>query len=231
MSATAPQIAAIHTLAKKAGMDDDVRRDFMEREAGVRSSKALSAGGAARVIDKLKALSLEAGVAGAVAGLTSPAAKKMRALWIAAYDLGLVRDRSDRAMLSFLERQCGVSHTRFLREPGQATSAIEALKSWLKRDGKVAWPARESWKKDGKADGDEIAASKRAVIDAQWMMLVTAGAAPVAAIASPLAELDNFAVKIAGRRWGDFDLNHYDTVQKALGRKLRAALAKTGAAA
>lgn len=218
MSATAPQIAAIHTLAKKAGMDDDTRRDFLQREAGVRSSKLLTVASAATVIDKLKAQTGGASAKGAVAGLDSPAARKLRALWIAGYDLGLVRDRSDRAMLAFLERQSGVSHTHFLSEPGQATAAIEALKSWLKRDGEVEWPVRESWKRDGKADFDEIAASKRAVIEAQWRILVSA---------PTVAGLNDFAFKVVGQPgWQFFELSHFDQVQKALGQKLRAAIAK-----
>jgi phage gp16-like protein len=218
MTATTSQIAAIHVLAKKAGMDEDMRRDFLQREAGVRSSKLLTVASAGAVIEKLKAQTDGARANGAVAGLESPAARKLRALWIAGYDLGLVRDRSDRAMLSFLERQSGVSHTRFLKEPGQATAAIEALKSWLKRDGKVEWPAREAWKRDGKADVDEIAASKRAVIEAQWHILVSA---------PTLAGLNEYAFKLTGQPgWQFFALSDFDQVQKALGRKLRAAIAK-----
>ncbi len=83
MTATAPQIAAIHTLARKAGMGEDVRRDFMERVAGVRSCKSLSGSQAIAVIDNLKRLTDAGAAKGAVAGLTSPAAKKLRAIWIA----------------------------------------------------------------------------------------------------------------------------------------------------
>ena len=227
MTASPAQIGAIHALAAKAGMDEDTRRDFLARETGARSSKALSMRQAARVIDKLKSLTDGKPANGAVAGLDSPVAGKLRALWIAAYDLGLVRDRSDRAMLAFLERQCGVSHTRFLREPGQASSAIEALKSWLARDGKVKWSAREPWKKDGRADFDEIAASKRAVIDAQWLRLIEIGAVTPFRTEDPFNELERYAAKVTWKHgWRAFDLADYDRVQNALGRKLRATLAK-----
>lgn len=227
MSATSKQIGYIHSLASKAGMDEDTRRDFLQRETGARSSKELTTRQAADVIDKLKTLTDGAPANGAVAGLDSPAAKKLRALWIAAYDLGLLRQRSDRAMLAFLERQTGVSHTRFLNEPGQATAAIEALKSWLKRDGKVAWPVREPWKKDGKADFNEIAASKRAVINAQWMRLIEIGEVVPFRADQPLAELDRYAFKVDWKQgWEFFEHADYDHVQNALGRKLRAALMK-----
>ena len=214
MTATAKQIGYIHALAGKAGMDDDTRRDFLERETGARSTKQISERQAAAVTDKLRALTAGK-TAGAVAGLDSPVAGKLRALWIAAYDLGLVRERSDRAMLSFLERQAGVSHTRFLREPGQATAAIEALKDWLKRDGKVKWPG----------GGGGVIASKRAVVEAQWLKLVAIGTVTVLDAGKPLAGLDHYAAKVTWKHgWQFYEPADLDRVQNALGRKLRAAL-------
>ena len=222
--ASPAQIGAIHALAKKAGMDEDTRRDFLERETGARSSAALSRRQAIVVIDKLRALTDGGAVKarGAVAGLNTPVAKKMRALWIAAYDLGLVRDRSDRAMLSFLERQTKVSHTRFLSSPGEASSAIEALKIWLERDGKVEWPAREAWKKEREAGFAEVAASKFAIIEAQWRRLTSLSHH----LTSGDAWLASYAELIAAKAFKDFALADYDAVQKELGRVLRAALAR-----
>lgn len=230
MAATARQIGLIHVLAGKAGMDDDMRRDFLVREAGVRSTKQLDAAAAGRIIDKLKPLAGEA-VVGAVAGLDTPVGGKLRALWIAAYDLGLARNRTDRAMLAFLERQTGVSHVRFLRQPGDATAAIEALKSWLARDGKVEWPAREAWKKDREAGFDEVAASKRAILDAQWLRLVEFRAVDKPALEPAYVGLMHYAYRVARRNhWNEFGLADYDTVQRVLGRKLRAAQARKAAA-
>lgn len=227
VAATGRQIGLIHVLAGKAGMDEDMRRDFIAREAGVRSTKELDAAAAGRVIDKLRPLA-GAATSGAVAGLDTPVGGKLRALWIAGYDLGVVRDRSDRAMLAFLERQSGVSHTRFLSNPGEATAAIEALKSWLARDGKVAWPPREAWKKDGKADFDEIAESKRAVLAAQWSRLIEVGAIDKPSLEPTYIGLMHYAYRVASRgHWDQFELTDYDTVQRALGRKLRAALARS----
>ena len=216
--ASPAQIGAIHALAKKAGMDEDTRRDFLARETGERSSAVLSRRQAIGVIDKLRTLA-DGGVVkakGAVAGLDTPVAKKMRALWIAAYDLGLVRDRTDKAMLSFLERQTKVSHTRFLSSPGEASSAIEALKSWLARDGKVEWPARESWKKDGKADFEEIAAAKLAILNAQLKMLHDAKAV------KKTESLLDVSFPIVRRLPNDWELTDFDTVQREFGRRLRA---------
>ena len=60
-------------------------------------------------------------------------------MWIAGWNLGVVRDRDDAAMIGFIKRQAKVDHTRFLHHHADATSAIEGLKAWLARDGGVDW--------------------------------------------------------------------------------------------
>lgn len=204
--ATTSMIATIHTLKSRVGMDDDVYREFLQRETGKRSAKDISIRDAGRVIEKLKENAGQGGPRGAVAGLDSPIGGKLRALWIAGYDLGVVSDRTDRAMLSFLQRQTGVSHTRFLNDPRAATSAIEALKAWLAREAGVEWPVRS----------EDVVSSKRAVIEAQWRRLASSGAQP--------HDLDAFARKVVGViGWADFEPCHFDAIQNALGRKVRAA--------
>lgn len=215
--ATTSMIASIHVLKKQAGMDEDTYRDFLQREAGVRSAKDLSVTQAGRVIERLKeAAGQGSGVKGAVAGLDGPVGSKLRALWIAGYDLGIIRDRADRAMLKFLEKQTGVSHVNFLREPRAGTGAIEGLKSWLARQGKVEWPA----------DSADIVANKRAVLNAQWMRLIELGDVEPWVSHAPLSLLDQYAFKVVGMNgWNFFEPCHYDQVQNALGRRMRAVLA------
>ncbi|CAM5397210.1 hypothetical protein AFEL58S_01976 [Afipia felis] len=211
--ASSAQITAIRTLASRAGLDEDTYRDFLEREAGVRSTKALSFAAAGRVIDRLRVSSGQSSWAkGSVAGLDSPVAKKLQALWLTGYNLGLIHDRADKAMLSFLERQTGTSHTQFLSHPSEATAAIEALKSWLRRGG-VEWPLE---RRRGDADVIEI---KRAVIEAQWARLLDLGAR------QPIADLKVYASKATGRQaWDQFESHHYDEVQRSLGNRIRNAL-------
>jgi len=60
-------------------------------------------------------------------------------LWIAAWNLCLVDNRDGKALLAFVERQTGVAHVRFLHNHADATKAIEGLKAWIGREGKVAW--------------------------------------------------------------------------------------------
>lgn len=220
--ATTSMIAAIHTLRPHAGLaDDDTYRDFLQRETGVRSAKELSVAQAPRFIEKLRELA-GGGVAakGAVAGLDGPIGGKLRALWISGYNLGVIRDRSDKAMLSFLQKQTGVSHVRFLQEPGAGSGAVEGLKSWLGRTAKVEWPS----------ESEDVIGAKRAVLDAQWRRLIELGEVKaVGSAVDPMLDLQHYAGKIVRQnRWETFSSADYTEVQKALGNKLRGALARQG---
>ncbi len=151
------QIALIHMLAKQAGLDDDLRREVIASVCGKQSSRDLTAQEASDVIDRLKASSKAAEIDG-------PYGKKLRALWISGWHLGVVHNRSDAAMLAFVERQTGIERTRWLRAAKDARKAVEALKQWLAREGGVAWPA-----------GDDPKAVRRAVIAAQQLRLAACG--------------------------------------------------------
>lgn len=218
--ATTSMISTIHVLKAKAKLDDDTYRDFLARRAGgKRSAKELTTSEAGRVIEDLRSAAGEAEIRGAVAGLDSAIGGKLRALWIAGYNLGIVRDRTDRAMLAFLQRQTGVSHTRFLQDPRAGTSAIEGLKSWLERAGGVVWPDK----------ADDVIASKRAILDAQWKRLIAIGdVKAIGQAVDPMENLPFYAGKIVrqNRPWETMTSRDYDEVQKSLGNKLRGALAR-----
>lgn len=215
--ATTAMISTIHVLKSRAFEDDETYRGFLRTIAGVDSAKKLNVAAAGHVIERLRALTGEHGtVRGAVAGLDSPIGRKMRALWIAGYDLGLVTDRTDRAMLAFLQRQTGVSHTNFLSHPAAGSSAIEGLKSWLARDGGVEWPS----------DRDDVIASKRAVLDAQWRRLIAAGDVKTYGTAvQPMDHLLTYVCRVTRcNSWEGFAAHDYDEAQRALGRRVRAVL-------
>jgi Protein of unknown function (DUF1018) len=208
------QIAAIHVLKGKARLDDETYRALLEANGGVRSSKLLTMAAAARVIDRLKQ---SAGQGGAVAGLDSPIGGKLRALWIAGYNLGIVRDRTDRAMLSFLERQTRVSHPRFFTDPAQGTAAVEALKGWLARDAGVVWL---------KDDKGNPLAGRRSVAIAQWQRLVALKVVEENGFFDFAHRVTRTTYMASQRDAEPFTAQHYDTISAALGRKLRAALAQ-----
>lgn len=217
--ATTSMLSTIHVLKAKAKFDDETYRDFIaKRASGKRSAKELTTSEAGRVIEDLRSFIGEAEIRGAVAGLDSPIGGKLRALWIAGYDLGIVRDRTDRAMLSFLERQTEVSHVRFLKDARAGTAAIEGLKSWLERTAGVDWPT----------DRSDVFANKRAVLEAQWRRLIALGdVKPIGQAVDPMEDLQHYAGRVARlNRWEAMQPHHLDEVQNSLGRKLRGALAR-----
>ena len=230
--APSSMIATIHVLKAQAALDDENYRAFLERRTGKRSAKELSAVEASRIIEDLRAVAGQ-GPKGAVAGLDGPIGGKLRALWIAGYDLGIVRDRTDRAMLAYLERQTGVSHVRFLKDSRAGTAAIEGLKSWLERAAGVDWPTGHRDLEDLCTEEQRIIASKRAVLDAQWRRLIALGdVKPIGKAVDPMEDLQHYAGCIVRHnRWDTMEPHHYDQVQNSLGKKLRGALARQEQAA
>lgn len=141
------QIKAIHTLSRKAGLDEDARRDFMERETGQRSSKSMSVAQAAKVIDRLKAIAgdrVDAApkpLAKGALRLEGPFVAPARALWISGYHLGVVHDRTDKALSAFAARQTGLDSLNWVKSPRDGARLLEALKAWLAREADVIWSA------------------------------------------------------------------------------------------
>lgn len=126
-------IAAIHSLSKKLGLDDDTRRAKMVVLTGKPSTKDMTEDERQRVVVALKAEAGQIAKSGSRAKqLTGKYAKKLQALWIAGYNLGVVKDRRDSALLKFVKRQADVDHTQFLHDPTDGQAAVEGLKGWLK---------------------------------------------------------------------------------------------------
>ncbi|MFP4004898.1 MAG: regulatory protein GemA, partial [Alphaproteobacteria bacterium] len=124
-------LARIHALKRQAGLDDDTYRDVLERVSRVRSAKDLSAAGRRNVIREMDRL---AGGKRTRPGHVSPQVAKMRALWLALWNMGTVPDPDDRALLGFVKRVAHVEAFQFLR-PGDASKVIEGLRARLEREG------------------------------------------------------------------------------------------------
>lgn len=188
-------LARLHIAKQRVGLDDDGYRDFLEANTGRRSAKCLSVDELRFVTEKLSPP--RRGRIGADDGKRSSAyGKKLQALWLSGWNLGLIRDRSDAALISFICRQTGLSHPRFLIYAGDAARAIEALKFWLARDGGVRW---EDHPKNPAA----------CVCDAQMRRLASLDAS----FAEAALSLSDLAAIYGTRDWVE--------LQRALGRKLR----------
>ena len=134
-------LAMIHVGRKQLGLDDDAYRGLLEGVTGKRSAKDLTEQERHAVVARMRDLGFQPASKTHRRGLDGPYAAKLQALWIAGWNLGVVRDRRDKALVRFVERQTGLSHTRFLRFPEDAAKAIEGLKAWLAREGQVDWSA------------------------------------------------------------------------------------------
>ncbi|RKR03596.1 gp16 family protein [Maricaulis maris] len=141
-------IAAMHVAKKQLGLDEDSYRSVLQQVTGKTSAKDMSEGDRHRVLARFREMGFGTGSTARKGGLEGPYAKKLQALWIAGWNLGLVRDRKDSALVAFVRRQTGIDHVRFLHEPDDAAKAIEALKAWMAREAGVEWnPGRhaEAW--------------------------------------------------------------------------------------
>lgn len=156
--------AAIHIAKKQLGLDDDTYRDLLARVTGKRSAGDMSDAERRAVLDEMRRHGFKTNSNGARKPLEGRFAGKLQALWIAGWNLGVVDDRDDAALLMFVKRQTNIDHVRFLRHPEDADKAIEALKGWLARAAGVDWSQGNHLPQWLRAPGAKIAM-------AQWNRL------------------------------------------------------------
>lgn len=163
-------IAAIKIEQKKLGLDDDTYRAKLHILTGKTSTKDMTEAERQKVLVSLR---------GKVARpapvrqdgrdgkrkLSGKYLPKMRALWIACYNLGVIDDRRDSALEAFaMGRQLpNISDMRFVHKASDSTSVIEAMKGMLARAG-VVWADRLPCEPYEKSPGYKIAR-------AQWSIL------------------------------------------------------------
>lgn len=205
--------AAIHIGLKQLGIDADDKRDLYERMTGKRSLREMTPREHEAVVGELRRLG--AGKKGASKGarkpLQGPFAKKLQALWIAGWNLGVVVNRDDAAMLAFVRRQTGIEDTRFLRDAADARKAVEALKGWLAREAGVDW-----------SEGQHLPGWLRqpgaAIAMAQWSILSRAGAADAG-----FGAFQAFVTDHAFRPLGQMTPAEWRGVMNTLGARVRKA--------
>lgn len=160
-------LAAIHVARKQLGLDEDTYRALALRVTGKSSASAMSEGERGRLLEEMR----RQGFRPPKKSLEGPFAKKLQALWIAAWNLGVTRDNSDAALLAFVKRQTHIDHTRFLLDGEVAAKAVDALKAWMTREARVDWSVGLHIPDWLRAPGAQIAV-------AQWNVLVAAEVEP-----------------------------------------------------
>jgi hypothetical protein len=164
-------LAAIHAEAKVRGLDEDTRRDIIERVSGGRTRSAgdLDAAERAAVIDQIRGRPAPSPGQGRPKGrlAASPTAKKARALWLALADLGELDDASERALAGFCKRQAGIDSLAWI-SPEQGNRVIEALRA---RCGRAGFEPPQTG-----GTQDSIEGAKQALVRALWARLADVGA-------------------------------------------------------
>lgn len=130
-------IAAIHVAKRDLGLDEATYRTMLVHVVGKDSLRDMSPAEHERVIAHMRGKGAPRGRG----KLSGPYAGKLQALWISGWHLGVVRNKSDEALLAFIKGRTGIDHTRFLRNAADARKAVEALKSMLEREAGVDWLA------------------------------------------------------------------------------------------
>lgn len=128
-------IAAIHVAKRDLGLDEETYRTMLFTVVGKDSLRDMSPAEHNRVLTHMRGKGAPSGQ-GKLAG---PYAAKLQALWISGWHLGVVRNKSDQALLAFVQGRTGIDHTRFLRNAADARKAVEALKGMLEREAGVEW--------------------------------------------------------------------------------------------
>jgi hypothetical protein len=136
-------IAAIHVAKKSLGLDEDTYRAKLELITGKQSTKDMTEAERQKVLTVFRnegfAPAAPSRRADGRMKLAGPYAKKLQALWIAGWNLGIFENRDDAALEAFVRRQTGIEKERWLRYAEDANKVIEGLKAILARDGGVTW--------------------------------------------------------------------------------------------
>lgn len=170
-------LAKVHLAAKALGLQDEVRRDVLERATGHRSSADCTDEQLHAALEAFRRLgwsptnkhgnkqSPRTGMAPVrqPRPADNPVARKARALWLSLWNLGVVRDPSERALEAFGKRQLGVDRLAWA-DQAQGYRLVEALKAMAHRAG---------WAQDE----HDVHALKVELVRAQWWVLFKAGEA------------------------------------------------------
>lgn len=200
-------IAAIHVAKKKLGLDDDTYRAKLSNITGKTSTKDMTEAERQKVLTVFR----NDGFEPSQKGLQGKFAKKLQALWIAGFNLGVINDRSDAALLAFVKRQTNLDHMRFLHYADDARAAIEALKSWLKREAGVSYGNTNGydWLE---ADGAKIAWAQWKILYPDANLLVRKGFDQT--VEKCIGEKVVYLAELKAKQW--------QTVMNELGKHIRA---------
>ena len=129
-------IQLIHIAKGQLKLDEDTYRHMLvEIGGGKNSTKKMSKSELVAVFEHLKTLGFKTAPpksSGKLKQADDAQSRKIRSLWLTLYDLGAVRNSSEKALAKYVERQTGKSALQFLSTQN-ASQVIESLKQWQSR--------------------------------------------------------------------------------------------------
>lgn len=205
-------LAAIHAKRRQVHSlkEDDAWRDFVEKHTGVRSTRSLTPNQTKALLAALDHMGAGKTVARRKP-LTGPYAKKIQALWISCFNLGLIDKLDDKALNAFAVKQASVDHTNWIRDPEDAVAVIEALKAMLVRRG-VEWA-------NVKGDPDFMRLPGFKIAVAQWDMVRETAAYSVNTFQA-------YVRQTSGKLLDAMEYEDWIVVMNQLGKSVRSILAR-----
>ena len=205
-------LRTLHARAREVGMDDDLRRSIQLGVTGKESARDMTVTELRRVLDSFSRKRAPRGDELPRHAMT----KKLRALWISGWHLGVVRDRTDEALCAYVAQALGLDAARWAKD--RMPTAVEEVKRLLAREGGVDWsPIRIVWA-GGRIETRD--APRVRVLEAQWRRLQELGEIRIA------GALDHYVSRIAGvgvRPLDQLEDEQADEAIRVLGSRIRKA--------
>ncbi|OCG60229.1 gp16 family protein [Gilliamella sp. Nev3-1] len=127
-------IKLIHIAKTQLNLDDDIYRHLLLTITKKTSTKDMTVWELEKVITnlKLKGFKVKSSKKTGKITATEPVHKKIRSLWLELADASEIKNRSEKAINSYVKRITGVEVMDWLTQK-QAMVVIESLKSWQAR--------------------------------------------------------------------------------------------------
>jgi phage gp16-like protein len=136
--ASRSNLAKIHIAAKELGLTEDAYRDTLRRITGKDSAHRITDHQAVKVLNHFQSQGWKPrGRRCSSPGFSIPAdpqCRKIQALWITLHKAGVIKDGSDKALLSFVKRLTRRDRLEWCNGQDKF-KVIEALKDWAARTG------------------------------------------------------------------------------------------------
>ncbi|ARA75085.1 GemA protein [Pectobacterium brasiliense] len=129
-------IKLIHIAKRNLQLDDDTYRQLLITVTGKSSTRDMTVPQLDNVLNAMKKRGFKIKAAKKASSTRplddSPQSRKIRSLWLAMADAGIIRDRSEAALARWVKRETGVDSLQWLNSE-QASVIIEKLKQWQRR--------------------------------------------------------------------------------------------------